>query len=127
MKANFFIQTCIVVSLLFLSSCDYGYEYSYSVKNNTDTLVIVHYKYFSDDSSITIGKNETKLLFIDMHGGEGRWGSYYDSINREFSMFSVTKNGIGSKRDYLKDENWTFNSSADKVVQYTTIINNGEF
>lgn len=127
MKAHISIQACIVMFLLFLSSCDYGYEYAYSVKNNADTLVTVHYKHFSHDSIIVIDKNETKLLFVEMHGVEGMWGPYYDSIGREFSMFNVTKSGIRSGRDYLKDENWTFNSSPDKVGLYKTTINNSEF
>lgn len=115
------IWTLILVFIL--TSCEYSYDYSYVVTNKTDAEIKVHVKTFRIDSVFVILMDSSKLLFIDDHGIEGSKGPYFDDVINDLDKFEVTKNDtLKSKRDYLKNDMWTFEKG-----RYSTIVTNNEF
>jgi hypothetical protein len=119
MKPLFTLIGLIVI----MTSCEYAYDYSYSVTNKTDTQIKVYAKTFLIDSAFNISKDSTKTLFIGDHGIEGSKGPYFENVTVDLDNFTVTKNDtLTSSKDYLKNESWTF-----KKGDYSTIVTNEEF
>ena len=112
----------ILLSVGLLTSCEYAYTYSYSVTNSSDTTIDIKVKAYITDSVFKVAKDETKILFMKDHGIEGPKGPYARDVNKDLNIFTVTKRQIQSNRDYLKNNNWSF----EKGV-YSTIITNAEF
>ena len=111
--------------VLLFTSCEYGYDYSYRVTNMTDTLINVYAKTFLIDSTFIIPKDSTKVLLVTNHGIEGSRGPYFSDVNVDLDIFIIKKNDIiTSKRDYLKNDAWSFN---DNDGVYSTIVTNEEF
>jgi len=109
--------------IVIMTGCEYTYDYSYTVSNKTDTQIKVYVKTFRVDSTFTILKDSTKMLFVDDHGIEGSKGQYFENVTVDLDNFTVIKNDtLTSKRDYLKNESWTFNKGF-----YSTIVTNDEF
>jgi hypothetical protein len=109
--------------IVIMTSCEYAYDYSYTVTNKTDSKIKVYVKTFRIDSIFTISKDSTKILFIGDHGIEGSKGPYFDNVTVDLDNFTVTKNDtITSTRDYMKNESWIFNNG-----DYSTTITNDEF
>ncbi|MEO7047921.1 MAG: hypothetical protein ABI091_21665 [Ferruginibacter sp.] len=119
---NIKITILILLSVGLLTSCEYAYTYSYSVTNSSDTTIDIKVKTLRVDSVFKVTKDETKILFMKEHGIEGAKGPYPRDVNKDLNIFTVTKGQAQSKRDYLKNINWTF----EKGV-YSTIITNDEF
>ena len=109
--------------LILLSGCEYSYDYSYTVTNKSDRQIHVFVKTFEIDSTFLIQKDSTKKLFITWHGVEGSKGPYSRNVNVDLDSFKVTKQDIiKSKRDYLKNDAWTFING-----DYSTTVTNEEF
>ena len=109
--------------LLLLTSCDYEWPYSYIVTNSTDTTIKVYVKTFDIDSIFIIKKDSIKTLFHLNHGIEGSKGPYFRDVNKDLNKFEIIKNDtIKSKRNYLKNDAWTFNDG-----RYSTTVTNDEF
>ena len=119
---NFRLIVLFVISMS-LSSCDSLYDYTYQVKNETDSEVKIELKTFHIDSIYTIGVNETKVLFITDHGVEGSKGPYFDNVSVDLKKIIVTKNDtVVSSKNYLDNSSWFFDNGL-----YYNIINNDEF
>jgi hypothetical protein len=119
MKTLFILLGLIVI----MTSCEYAYDYSYTVYNKTDTQIKVYVKTLRIDSTFTILKDSTKTLFVDDHGIEGSKGPYFANVTIDLENFIVTKNDtLTSKKNYLKNESWTFNKG-----DYSTTVTNDEF
>ncbi len=112
----------ILLSVGLLTSCEYAYTYSYSVTNLSDSTINIKVKTFRVDSVFKVTKDETKILFMTEHGIEGPKGPYPRDVNKDLEIVIVTKGQLQSNRDYLKNNNWSF----EKGV-YSTIITNAEF
>ena len=124
MKTTFKTVFAIIGLTLFMTSCEYRYNYSYTLTNKTDSQIKVYVKTFLIDSIYTIAKDSTEMLFIKDHGIEsGSKGPYFRKVTEDLDKFTVTINDtLVSKRDYLKNEPWTFNKG-----DYSTIVTNNEF
>ena len=119
MRTNLFI----LGFLLIMSGCEYAYDYSYTVTNKSDGQIKVYVKTFRIDSTFSIPKDSTKLLFIKDHGIEGSKGPYFRNVTDDLESFVVTKGDtLKSMRDYLKNDAWTF-----KNGDYSTTVTNDEF
>ena len=119
MKSLFILLGLIVI----ITSCEYAYDYSYTVTNKSDAQIKVYVKTFRIDSTFNISKDSTKTLFVDDHGIEGPKGPYFDNVTEDLDNFTVTKNDtLASTKDYLKNESWTF-----KNGDYSTTVTNEEF
>jgi hypothetical protein len=109
--------------MLLMVSCDYLYDYSYTVTNKTDAQISVYVETFEIDSTFIISKDSTKILFITSHGIEGAKGPYFDNVDVDLKSFTITKNDtLKSKRDYLDNASWTFSNG-----NYYTDVSNDEF
>ena len=119
MKPLFTLLGLIVI----MTSCEYAYNYSYTVTNKTDAQIKVYAKTFRIDSTFNISKDSTKTLFVGDHGIEGSKGPYFENVTVDLDNFKVIKNDtIMSTRDYLKNDAWTF-----KNGDYSTTVTNDEF
>lgn len=118
------MKTILYISLFSLfCSCEHTYNYSYTLTNDADTSVQVSYiTKDAVDSVIELNKNETRLFLIDDHGLEGGKGPYQKDVVQDFIVLSVSKNGLNSTRNYLKNEGWTYSEGA-----YKTTITDSEF
>ena len=118
----------ILMMLFFITSCEYSYDYSYQVTNNSDDQISVYVKTFRLDSTFIIKKDSTKVLFTSNHGIEGSKGPYFEDVKIELDEFSVTKkdNSISTK-DYLKNDAWTFTIEPYFIGLYSAIVTNDEF
>ena len=119
---NIKIAILILLTVGLLTSCEYGYTYSYSVTNSCDTTVDIHLKTYKIDSVFKLTKDETKILYMTDHGVQSSKGPYFSDVNQDLKIFTVTKGQVQSNRDYLKNDNWSF----EKGV-YSAIITNDEF
>jgi len=123
MKTTFKTIFTIFGLTLLMTSCEYGYDYTYTLTNKTDSQIKVYVKTFRIDSIYTIAKDSTEILFITDHGIEGSKGPYFANVTEDLDKFTVTINETSvSKRDYLKNESWTFTKG-----DYSTIVTNNEF
>lgn len=108
-----------------MTSCEHSYDYSYVVTNKAENTIKVHVITFRIDSVFVIQKDSSQLLFTKDHGIEGPKGPYSDDVSNDLEKFEITiKDSIQSKRDYLKNDAWTFNSENGK---YSTIVTESEF
>lgn len=93
-----------------LTCCDYGYDYTYKVTNDSDFDVKIELETFRFDSTYFILAHERKTLFTKSHGAEGSKGPYYDDVANDLYKFVLTKNDtIFSTRDYLENAAWEYN------------------
>jgi len=119
MKRLFALLSLIVM----MTSCDYSYNYSYTVTNKTDAQIKVYVKTFCIDSTYTIMKDAKQTLFVTDHGIEGSKGPYFQNVTGDLDNLRITKNDtFTSTRDYLKNESWIFNKGV-----YSTNVTNVEF
>lgn len=119
LKTNFFALALLMIA----SGCEHTYEYSYTVTNQSDGQIKISVKTFGVDSTFSIPKDSTKLLFSRWHGLEGNKGPYFHDVKLDLVRFSVTRNDtIKSTRDYLNNDAWTFNKG-----NYSTTVTNDEF
>lgn len=120
---NIFRLILLILTIFSLSACEYAYDYTYQVKNETDSELKIELKTFRIDSIYTIAVNETKVLFITDHGIEGSKGPYFDDVSVDLDKFIVTKNDtLVSSKNYLDNSSWNFENGL-----YSTTINNDEF
>ncbi len=113
----------IIGMILIMTSCDYVYNYSYTVTNKTDAQIEVYVKTFQTDSTFIISKDSTKTLFVTDHGIEDSKGPYFSNVTEDLDNFKITKNDtLTSTRDYLKNESWTFDKG-----DYSTNVTDVEF
>jgi hypothetical protein len=111
----------LILSVLSLTSCDYAYDYTYEVTNDTDSEVKIKVQTFRIDSTYSISANETQILFVTDHGLEGSKGPYFEDVAEELDEFIVTKNDtLISTKDYLDNSSWNY----DDGLYHTTIENN---
>jgi hypothetical protein len=109
-------------TVLLLTSCEYSYNYSYTVSNRTDTTIAIHIKTYRIDTLYKVLKDSNEIVYMDSHGIEGSKGPYFQNVSMDLDSFTVTKNGITSIRNYLENNNWGFENG-----DYKTTITNGEF
>lgn len=110
-----------VLLLLLFSSCDYAYDYTFKVKNATDTSVVIRLETFSQDTTYIIGSGNTETLFIDDHGAEGRGGPYFHDVSDFITSMTVSKDSADSKRDYRSNAAWQF--TKEDGTYFTTVTN----
>jgi hypothetical protein len=123
MNGNSYLVLAFFLAIFSLSSCEYVYDYTYQVKNETDSEISIEVKAHMIDSIYTIGVNETKILIITDHGVEGSKGPYFEDVSSDLQSFVVTKDDtIASSKNYLANSAWNFNEGL-----YSTIINKDEF
>jgi hypothetical protein len=109
--------------ILFLTSCEYSYDYSYKITNETESQIKVYVKTFRIDSTFQISKDSTSILFVKDHGIEGSKGPYFDDVTVDLDSLTVTKDdAIRSTRNYLENDAWTF-----KEGVYSTTVTDDEF
>jgi len=108
----------LIFSVLSLTSCDYAYDYTYKVTNDTDSEVKIKVQTFQIDSTYSISANVTQILFVTDHGLEGSKGPYFEDVAEEINEFVVTKNDtLVSTKDYLENSSWDY----DDGLYHTTI------
>lgn len=113
----------VLIAIFSLSSCDYLYDYTYQVKNETDSQLSIELKSHMIDSVYMIGANETKILFITDHGVEGSKGPYFKDVSFDLKRFVVTKDDtLVSSKNYLVNSSWNYDNGL-----YSTTVNNEEF
>ncbi len=56
------------------------------------------------------------------HGIESSKGPYFEDVNKDLYVFTVTKGQLSSKRNYLTNDPWTFERG-----DYKVIITNSDF
>jgi len=99
----------LMLSVGLLASCDYAYDYTYEVTNDTDSEVKIKVQTFRIDSTYSISANETQILFVTDHGLEGSKGPYFEDVAEEINVFVVTKNDtLVSTKDYLDNSSWDY-------------------
>jgi hypothetical protein len=117
------IGLVLIAVTAFATSCEYTYPYSYSITNSCDTTIVIHIKTYRIDSIYYLTTNTKRKLYITTHRVEGARGPYSGgSVNNDLSLFIVAKKGVSSKRDFLKNENWSYSNG-----NYYTTITNAEF
>ena len=113
----------LIISMWFLASCDYAYDYTYEVTNDTDSEIKIKVKTFRIDSTYSVSANETQILFVDDHGLEGSKGPYFEDVAEELDKFIVTKNDtLISTKDYLDNSSWDYNDGL-----YHATVDDNEF
>ena len=109
------------ILIICLSSCDHLYTYSYTLSNSADTSINVSVKTHLLDTVYFVASGETKLLYIVEHTGDSHGPDLID-VKDDLITFMVTKKGVSSQRDYLKNESWNFENGSFK-----TTVTNDEF
>lgn len=105
------------------SSCEYSYDYSYTITNKSDDTIKVTIKTNEMDSTIKIGLDESKVLFVTDHGVEGSEGPYFRDVLMDLDVCLVQKaDTLKSKHDYLENDSWSFHQG-----DYSAIVNNKDF
>lgn len=113
----------LILSVWFLASCDYAYDYTYKVTNDTDSEVKIKVQTFRIDSTYSISANESQILFVTDHGLEGSKGPYFEDVAEELDEFIVIKNDtIISTKDYLDNSSWNYDDGL-----YHAMIEDKEF
>lgn len=112
---------------LFLSSCEYAYNYTYTVKNSADTTIEIHMKTYRVDSVYNLAKGEERTLYKTEHGVEPWSGPYFDDVDHDLHFFSVKKRSVQSSRDYLKNSSWSFEKEGRIEGKYKTTVTSAEF
>jgi hypothetical protein len=113
---------------LLMTSCEYGYDYSYKVINKVDSQIDVHVKTYKIDSTYSILKDSSKILFVTGHGIEGSHGPYFKDVKFDLQEFTVIKNdSLKSNKDYLQNEAWIFSKEPSYEGLYTTTVTTEEF
>ncbi|TRX61666.1 hypothetical protein [Carboxylicivirga sp. M1479] len=121
-KNKFGLLLLLLIGLS-MAACDYLYDYTYQVTNDSDADITIELKSFQIDSIYIIPVNETRVLFITDHGVEGAKGPYFEDVTMDLDEFIVVKDGtLTSSRNYLDNSSWDY---ADGL--YSTTINNEEF
>lgn len=111
-----------IVILISFTSCEYSYPYRYVLTNNTDSLIYVHVKTYKIDSLYQMKSGEKKIIYETDHGIEGSRGPYFQDVNKDIMLFSVTKGSLISHRDYLNNNSWYFEKG-----EYSSTVLNSEF
>jgi hypothetical protein len=109
-----------------LASCEYSYNYTYSIKNNADSTISVHLKTYKSDSVYSIQSDSTETVYFTDHGIEGSRGPYFKDVSNDLQFISVMKGNTGSGRDYKTNSSWLFIKTNGSGV-YTATVNNNEF
>lgn len=123
MVKNKFGLFILLLTILFLASCDYAYDYTYQVTNQTNSEIKIELKTFQFDSIYSIEANGTQILFVTDHGIEGPKGPYFDDVANDLDRFVVTKSDtLISAKDYLDNSSWIYNDGL-----YSTEIADNEF
>lgn len=128
-KANWIVTLATGFSLsVILYSCDTVFEYPYVITNNADTVIAVHYHAvtYNEDTIVYVEKDSTKLLVTAIWIGGGKQPKFRD-VNEHLTSFTVTKNGMNSNRDYLKNDAWIFTVLNNYQGKYNTTVTNAEF
>ncbi|MEP7170442.1 MAG: hypothetical protein ABI855_13820 [Bacteroidota bacterium] len=120
-KSNLKIILLGSMTIYSLQSCNDMYTYTYTLANYADTTINIHVKTNLLDTLYSIETNETKLLYVAEHLGDSHGPDAID-VKEDLTTFVVTKKGITSHRDYLKNETWNFDKG-----DYKTDVTNNEF
>jgi hypothetical protein len=109
--------------LLFLTSCDHEYDYTYEVRNESDSAIKVELITDWVDSTYLIGATQSKILFIIGHGFEGPNGPYFADVTEDLDSIVVVKDDtLISNKNYLENSAWEYKNGL-----YQAIVSNDEF
>ena len=126
MKRPLFIFLTLSISGI-LYSCEQGYSYNYQLTNNSDTIISVYFRSFSQDTSFTLIPGDTKMFYSTFHGMEGFGGPFKRSIKNDIKSLIVKKGRKISNKNYLNDNEWFFDKKNDFKAVYKAVITNKEF
>jgi hypothetical protein len=107
-------------------SCEQGYNYEYSLENNTDSVITIYFKTKFGDSTLFIESNKVRIIFDTYHGLEGNGGPFFSDVKNDFIKISVIKGGIKSSKNYLQNDLWKF-SKKNKSGRYQAVVKESEF
>jgi hypothetical protein len=115
-------KLCLLLFTCTFMSCEYVYNYKYIVTNATDKPIEVSVKTYLKDSTFVILKDSVKIVISKGHGIEGSRGPYFQDVKEDLYLFTVTKDKLLSKKDFLKNSSWRFEKG-----DYSTQISNEDF
>ena len=105
------------------TSCEYYYNYSYTLTNQTDGEIEATVKSTIVDSIYYLKANEKIVLFVTEHGYEGSKGPYFSDVIMDLDVFIVKKEDtLNSSKVYLNNDSWIFYKG-----NYSATVTNEEF
>ncbi len=121
-----------VVSLIALSSCEYGATLTYKVKNNADdTITVVRTKLYGTEPTDTfwISYNSTMTIAVNGQGlSHVRNFKETGDTLRDFERIDIYNHaGQQSVTDFMRTEEWVYKENSDYMADYTATVTNDDF